>query len=267
MFMSSTLKDFDKLADEVVSSFLNDSVPISAGIVKVAARDELNPEEIKRLVEKSNTNAAIKLIKVSTEGSVEFDLADYSKILKETHSDSVDTPEESVTSETSTEKIAMINTMDKEDVFSIVFPKKAVEKVASDPLTMNKVFKGKLRGEILGRKKVALELKFKKCADTLLGEFNNLYAPDFQKFACEAYTLFGNTALPILEALASDVREPKEFSKVAYIIDDVSNKQLNLFKEAHTTLTDICSIIVEIADSKTEVKEAWSEIRRGCGAN
>jgi len=265
MFMSSTLKDFDKLADEVVNSFLSDSVPLETSIIKVAGREELNPEEVKRLVEKANTNTAIKLIKISTDGSLEFGLADYSAVVKQTHSET--SPTQSTPVSTPTEKVAMINTIDNKDIFSIVFPKKPAEKIASDAPNLKEVFSSKLALEVLGRKKVAAELRFKKSADSLLSEFSNLYSPDFNKFACEAYTLYGDTALPILEALADNVRESKVFTKVAYIVDDVTNKQMNLFKVAYESLTEICQHIDGIAAGKAKVEKAWEAIRGGYGNN
>jgi len=265
MFMSSTLKDFDKLADEVVNSFLSDSVPLETSIIKVAGREELNPEEVKRLVEKANTNTAIKLIKISTEGSMEFGLADYSAILKETHSESTPSITEPIATP-STEKVAMINTID-EDIFSIVFPKKPAEKIASDTPNLKEVFKTKMALEVLGRQKVAAELRFRKSADALLSEFSNLYSPDFNKFACEAFTLYGNTALPILDSIAENIREPKEFTKVAYVINDVTDKAMNLFKVAYDSLTEICQCIDSIDVGRADVERAWGAIRSGYGNN
>lgn len=77
--------DFDKLADDIVTSFFKTGKPLEKLSAEVAIKESLNPEEVRRLVEKSNTGAVISMLKTSSDKKVEFDLADPDKVLEVTH--------------------------------------------------------------------------------------------------------------------------------------------------------------------------------------
>src|SRR6056297_3542826 len=85
MFLQSNQKNFDKFAEDVVTDFLTQATPLSDAIVKLADTNMLKPEEVKRVVEKANTLATIRLIKTAQNGDLTFDLADPDKVLGRTH--------------------------------------------------------------------------------------------------------------------------------------------------------------------------------------
>jgi hypothetical protein len=77
--------DFDGLSDNIVTQFFKTGEPLEKLSASVAIKESLNPEEVKRLVEKSNTGAIISMLKTSSDKKVEFDLADPDKVLEMTH--------------------------------------------------------------------------------------------------------------------------------------------------------------------------------------
>jgi hypothetical protein len=76
-------RDYEKLAECVVGN-LSDGVPMEDSILEIAGNHSLNPEQIRRLVELSNTGAFLKLFG-DTKGDdrmVDFDVADPRSVLK-----------------------------------------------------------------------------------------------------------------------------------------------------------------------------------------
>jgi len=263
MFLQSNQKNFDKLAEEVVTDFLTQATPLSDAIVKLADTNMLKPEEVRRVVEKANTLATIRLIKSARDGDLTFDLADPDKVLGRTHPEGTTEP---LTQEppSAIQKEAMPNTLKtRADGYRYLDELRSQTKVAETNSTPNlkEIFRLKNKGETLGRQKVAAELAFRKSVDSLLGDFNNLYGPDFSKFANEAHTIYGEDATPLLEAIAENVKVPAEFSKVAYVIDDVTNEQHKLFKTAQTAVMDVARLTSEITTTKAALADAWKAVR------
>jgi hypothetical protein len=265
MFLQSNQKNFDKFAEDVVTDFLTQATPLSDAIVKLADTNMLKPEEVKRVVEKANTLATIRLIKTAQNGDLTFDLADPDKVLGRTHPEG--TPGAPVVEPTPStiQKEAMPNTLKtRADGYRYLDELRSQPKVAeanSHAPNLKEIFRLKHKGETLGRQKVAAELAFRKSVDSLLGDFNNLYGPDFSKFANEAHTIYGEDATPLLGAIAENVKAPTEFSKVAYVIDDVNNEQHKLFKVAQTAVMDVTRLTTEITETKAALADAWKAVR------
>jgi hypothetical protein len=265
MFLDSTTRNFDKLAEEVVNQFLTNSVPLQEEIVKIAGRDSLMPEEVKRVVEKVNTLATIQLIKTAENGSLEFAMADTSKVLAETHPEgtstnaAADTPSP-LSKETMpvTAKVAL----DRANVFDEFFkPYTKTAAARPEKKRLTQVFTLQQRIDTLGRQKVAAELQFKKSTDKLLSEFSSLYGPDFTKFASEAFTIHGDTAKPLLEGLAGELRTQVALEKVAYCIDDINQTALSDFATAHQAVQTVYNTSVEIDETKDALAAAWADAK------
>lgn len=80
-------EDYEKLACMAIDKF-KEGTPLNESIADISADHELNPEQIKRLIEVTNTGAFLDLFK-GMQGSdrmVEFDVADPSKIMELFHS-------------------------------------------------------------------------------------------------------------------------------------------------------------------------------------
>lgn len=68
-------------AVQAVTDFVANGVPLSQGIAKIASAQELNPEQIKRVVEASNTVAHLKMLQTNSDRTAEFPVANYENVL------------------------------------------------------------------------------------------------------------------------------------------------------------------------------------------
>ena len=72
--------DYESRSEEAAVALVDDGTPLQDSIVKIAKRDSMNPEQIKRLVEMSNTASFLRMFG-KTAGSedrmVDFDVADH----------------------------------------------------------------------------------------------------------------------------------------------------------------------------------------------
>lgn len=202
-------RDLDSLAQEAVTHFIRKSVPLNDSIKKIAERHDLNAEEVKRVVGKANTSTMLHLLATSDNKKQEFELANYS--LPE------QTVEEPVTD--TTEHFPDFRTRYEVD-FDLADPTQEEEKTASEYIGLKDYFKWKIEKEQIGHTKVATEMKVYDTVDYLVSEFSRYNAPDFQKFANEAYTMYGPAAEPLLNSIANGLREQIDLSKCAYVIDD-----------------------------------------------
>jgi glutamyl/glutaminyl-tRNA synthetase len=236
MFLPTSKINFDALADTATSHFFNNpGASLKDQVVKLATDNNLNPEEIKRLVEKTNISATKKVLASVKDRRAEVELVDSSDILQSTHS----SPE---MKEPEMEKSASL----REDFMAVADSKKAAYSQATEVLNSFKqqfkkeasenpyrqqkenlqvFFKERAEKSKLQMDKMAQELQVKNDIDYLISEFSKYYPPDFNKFANEAYTLHGDTVLPILRSMKAYL-EPRtknmasDFEKVAGVIDD-----------------------------------------------
>lgn len=77
-FDSETIRTY---AVQAVTDFVSNGTPLSAGIAKIASDQNLNPDQIKRVVEASNTVAHLKLLSGSQDRTFEFPVAKYETVL------------------------------------------------------------------------------------------------------------------------------------------------------------------------------------------
>jgi len=75
---SETLQD---IAVKCTEQFLNNKVPLSLGLAKEAADHCLNPDQIQRCVEATNTVAFLKVRAMSPDKTCEFPLAKYAEVM------------------------------------------------------------------------------------------------------------------------------------------------------------------------------------------
>lgn len=66
---------------KVVEGFLNDKVPMSAGLAKQASELGMNLEQIKRACEASNVISHLKLMELSNDRTVEFPVCDVNEVM------------------------------------------------------------------------------------------------------------------------------------------------------------------------------------------
>jgi hypothetical protein len=75
---SEQLRD---ISIRVVEGFLNDKVPLSEGLAKQAAANDLNPDQVQRCVEACNTISFLKIMGAAQDRTFEFPLCDYKDVM------------------------------------------------------------------------------------------------------------------------------------------------------------------------------------------
>lgn len=263
-FLPNTSIDFDGLADQVSSDFFNQGTTLNSGVIKVAQQRQFNPEQVKRLVEKTNTQATVKMLKSTLDKKAELNLADYSEVIQVTHPV---TPQEKTASEVVAPKEVLWQLPNtRKDKYTLRdLPIPAIEKRASETNKSKEIcatlFKLEKEAEELKLKKMALELGIQDNLDFIVSEFSKWGAPEFSKVADESLTIYGNDVLPILNKVAAYLEEPSEFNKVAYVIDDNQpilekvGMSLKGIKDLISINNDINSLSEKIACTQKEAKE------------
>jgi len=236
MFLPTNKKDFDKLAQEVVAGFLVGE-SLAEGTVKVAGQQQLNPEEVRRLVEKANVTATVSMLKIATDKQVEFALADFDQVVALTHP--AKAPEGPDLDKAASHIPTRIPDMYKADSDAVTF-KSDMQKTASEdkPVSAGDVFRCRQKIEALVQEKTAAEMATLKGIEALACEFEYFNGPDFTKFACDAYTLDGDKARPVIETLARMLNCPAKVEKVAGIVDDTT-KLLRKYAQVQDGLASI----------------------------
>jgi hypothetical protein len=108
--------------------------------------------------------------------------------------------------------------------------------------------------------KVSKELKLNDVIDKLATTFCSYNAPDFNKFAQEAYTLHGVSAMPLLKNIANVIREDITFTKQAEeSINDITQEHIQ-FKEAQTELMDYIKVATQLQDMERKIKDQWDTV-------
>lgn len=79
--METSTEQIKDISVEIVKNFIDHKISLSDGIAKVASEMELNPDQIKRVVETCNTVTYLTLQKQAEERDFEFKVADYNGVM------------------------------------------------------------------------------------------------------------------------------------------------------------------------------------------
>lgn len=261
LIMPSSDINFQALADNITKGFFVDGVPLSDGVVKVAKEQSLTPEEIKRLVEKTNTAASLHLLKTASDKKGTFSLAQTELVLQQTHPAS-DMPEEKTASvyaglplprksepTDSQEKTAAITQSEK--------PKHDVTTI----FTLNRALDERKQ------QKVAEELKVRDRLDYLASEFNTWDGPDFHKFAHDCAVAFGSLCMPVINGLAEYLRVDtrsliKKASEYREVVDDTTPHMVAM-REICDGLGATIKLATEIEELNNARDYYWDGLKRG----
>lgn len=252
LIMPSTDINFQALAENIAADFFGKGVPLADGIVKTAKEHDFTPEEVKRLLEKTNTQASIHLLKTADDKKASFTLAHLDLVLRQTH------PGEEVIQKTasyrglpftnvkpcpeSIEKIAYCLTpqaptqsqksLDAQDCYGVVCER--LEKASLE--------------------KIAAEETAKKSMDKLCHIFDHRRDRDFSKFAADACEMYGKYAVAPIVSLARYLNEPIVKTASSEIIDDSSDEMREMEKlcESLYTIEKQASVI----DSLSKIKKS-----------
>lgn len=195
--------DYERKADEAVQGFVNEGVPLEKTIVKIARRDSLNPEQIRRVVEMANTGTFLELFNKTAgedDRMVEFSVADPESVIASFYDNAPDT----------ISKKASLNSPVPEDAYfanvpnenSIPYPE-SVEKVASFS-ERPEAKKVSWQVALQRSRKVASSLEDKICAadiaagnlaDKIASSFRGIYSREnYEDFEKDAFLLYGKDA-------------------------------------------------------------------------
>jgi AraC-like DNA-binding protein len=239
-----TDKDFRKLAEAVADDLMQRQVSLNESIAKLASEMDMNEEQVRRLCEASNNATFNKLFKnkeqdkTASDRLVEFDVADYKKVLGHQIKDASQT----VASE-KTAAYYELRSLDDEDMHrtrdrvpDAPFAKTAFElrpeSVERPEVTRRTALKTL---DHLRHEKIAAEMEYHDTLSGLRSRFRRVYdAPTFTNFEKEAAALFGKEAAPHLSALRGMLKMPEVtynyevLSKTAGLVDDTT-PEMTLF--------------------------------------
>lgn len=252
LILESSKVDFQGLADKITNDYYENNRDLLGKVIEVAKDKKLNPEEIKRLTEKVNTFAVVKLLKNSDDKKATIPLVDHTAVLEATH------PEDSEEQVQDTQvKVAseLPNTRRKKEVTFPTLEKTAQEKKKVLP----EIFKIETELTKLSNEKVALENSIQDNVDYIISEFYKWNSPDFSKFASEAYTLKGEDAKPVLNKMAKYLNEKIELDTLPYIDD--TKDILNKFASVIDGIEKLSNIEVRREEYKSKLDELWKEAR------
>jgi hypothetical protein len=258
-FVPVTNIDFGSLASDVVTKFFKTGASLNDLTAEVAAKEMLNPNEVKRLVERVNTESVISMLKTSNDKKVEFDLASVPDVLQKTHAVDVDCTEQiktaseftSVNTSATTSKYSLPDTNAKTYDLKSLLDKHILEKTAEEniPKTdrennakLKHYFTMVKRKNELSLNKTSMEKSAQDSIDFVLSELSKQDAEPFTKFASNMYVLYKDTnypVKPILEKLATALECAK------YSLDDndiVINDRTKIAKEFNNILKTAESI-------------------------
>lgn len=255
LIMPSTQIDFSALAENIASDFFKNNVSLEDGAVKIAKERGFTPEETKRLVEKSNSAAAIHLLKTAEDKKAVFRLAKLESVLARTH------------------PAAEIEKAAEEPVYrGIPDTRRKLEKAASatapaapasqkspDALSALR----ELRREIERRslEKIGLELDTNRVVAGICREFARDRGPDFNKYAADCAALYGQTAESVISAISASLGKPLEKTAARGIIDD-SGKNIRAMKTVCENISRIVKLGSEVDNLRAIYERLWSAAKR-----
>lgn len=187
--------DFKNLANVVVDEHQSSGKSIEDCIVEAANKDDLTPEEIKRLVEKTNTELALRHLRGDNKKD-SFALAKYDSVLSRTHGDGNE--EASAKVEKTAGELPITRVRKSSDsFFSQKFDKIACTEVPT--IDSTEFYLLKKEYESAKQEKVATEIRLRDNLAKLVQDLQKREAPSFDKFASDAVSWYGREVVPILD--------------------------------------------------------------------
>jgi len=270
-------EDFEKMAREVVDEYLNQSVPLDAGLAKAAMDGELNPDQIQNLVQLANSIAHLTLFDGKNDGDkiVKFNPADPDVVLKKVYNDNV--PECCGDEEEGEAVVPGSPSMDSASDFFGDFPdlsKKIRELSGHSDETPGIEIDDASGGATPARKsvviikirKVAEELKdrelvaaieYKEELDKLASEFAKLYGPSYEDFEKDALSVRGDKAVPVL----CDVRSCLRMAPIQSTVLEKSARVV----DSDTPLMTSLDTLIKLSATHQESRAAYNYLKEKVG--
>jgi hypothetical protein len=253
-----TEQTLEKLATTVVDRFFNEKVALTDGIVDAAQEENLNPEQVKRLVEATNNMTFLRKFNGAQddeERMSEFEPANASGALQRLIDAAKDLMEETAESQEAgvNLKDPLTLPMTRPDAPPEV---KASECECDGPCGEPLGGEPKVKGHvvIMRLRKTAEELKsqhyqkrFEMTDKVAALAKDFMYGADFATFEKDAFYKWGSDAAPFLQLLRRSLRKPDAnydhaaMSKKARVVDSGTSQmqQLSKIMRCSQDITDI----------------------------
>jgi len=259
LIMPTTDVNFQALAENITNDFFANGTPLADGIVKTAREHSFTPEEVTRLVEKTNTAASIHLLKTADDKKSVFTLAQLELVLQQTH------PSDKGTEKTASVYKGIPDTRHKPaKVQSLTKTASAVE-APRDIDATQAVFVVRKTLEERKLQKMAMEMSVQDRVDYLASEFNVWNGPDFEKFASDCMHVYGRKAVPVLEGLAEYLRVPmkktaSDYGACGYVDDRTDH--MKAMREICDGLGSLLKLGSEISELEHVLGTLWIGLKR-----
>lgn len=250
--------NFQAYADNIAGDFFGKGIPLCDGIVKVAKENEFTPEEVKRLVEKTNTAASLHLLKTAKDRKATFSLANLEQVLQQVFpadneplakSASVYTgiPETRQNRKALSKTASEVEKSDKQ-------PEKNIDGFGA-LLTLNQELDGRRMS------KIAQECVLQEKVNSLCQLFIKRDSGQFQKFASDCQALYGKKCQPVLEGIAGYLRVNLVKTASVGLIDDTA-PEYGLMGEICTGLEALVKLGAEIGHLEKLSSGIWEGAKK-----
>ena len=262
LIMPSTDTNFQALAETIAEDFFTNGTPLNDGCIKTAKDNSFTPEEIKRLVEKTNTAASIRLLKTAADKKGTFNLASTETVLASTHTENSEATEKTA----SYNGLGAIKAQKSVDLFA-AFGVTGAEKTASENESVDAtryVFSLRKSLEEKRQEKIALELSVQDKIDGLVSRYSVWNGPDFKKFAAESLAVYGHLAEPVICGIAKYLGINEQIEKIASdeVVDDRSQDMQDM-RFVCDGLASLVKLGSEIDEISSALEYYWQESRKG----
>lgn len=239
-------QQLEKYAAEVVDAFFKENTPLTDGVVKIAERETLNPEQVRRLVEAVN-NMTFQRKFSAAEGpdrmdASQFETASPDSALQRLISAAKDLMEE---------QGAGCASCEGNDDLSSDLPTTRPDAPKLNPAgpedNLNPVGEPKISGtmvilklrktaELLADQQYQHRVQFTESFQNLATQFTRAHGTTFEEFEKDAFYKWGERAVPYLSMLRGVLHKPEAtydhgaMTKVARVIDS-RTPLMQLFRE------------------------------------
>ena len=259
LLMPSNDIDFKAFASTVVDEHERTGKDIEDCLVEASEKRKLTPEEIRRLVEKTNTELSLRHLRGANKKE-SFRLANYDSVLARTHGadeEEVDEASEGV------EKTASLPcTRKKPRVSAPLFPVGQLKVAEQHVVDSTDFFLLRKECDAAKFEKMAIEQRLNSNLEWLAKAFQQRTAPDFGKFAADAVALLGNNAAFVVRHLATVTGKKPLSKKAASLVVDDSTEHMKRMRAVCEDMTAFMKQAALVDDYEKVIAAGKAALRK-----
>ena len=261
LLMPSNDIDFKAFASTVVDEHERTGKGIEDCLFEAAEKRKLTPEEIRRLVEKTNTELSLRHLRGANKKE-SFRLASYDSVLARTHGDAADDEDPD-----GVEKTASLPcTRKKPRVRGPLFPVGQMKVAEQRVVDSSDFFLLKKGCDAAKFEKAATEQRLNSNLEWLAKAFQQRTAPDFGKFAADAVALLGNNAAFVVRHLAAVTGKKPLSKKAASLVVDDSTEHMKRMRAVCEDMTAFMKQAALVDDYEKVIAAGNAALRWGANA-